>query len=77
MNLQFYDPGVEYMVDHIMYFQTDGETPYWSDALFYFFPQLDAERVRGLKFSERDAYIRSILRRVYEENRQMIAEKVE
>lgn len=77
MKLQFFDPGADYMVDHIMYFQTEGETPYWSDALFYFFPQLDGEKVRGMSFQEKDAYIRGVLTGVYEENRPLIAEKVD
>lgn len=77
MKLQFFDPGADYMIDHIMYFQKDDETAYWSDALYYFFPQLNAEKARSLSFEERDAYIRSVLREVYAENKPLIAEKIE
>lgn len=77
MNIVYSDPGFDYMIEHIMYFQTDGETPYWSDALFHFFPQLDGEKAAKLPFDEKCDYIREILRNIYEKNSALIAEKAD
>lgn len=38
MQLTFVDPGADYMVDSVMLFQEEGETPYWSEALYYYYP---------------------------------------
>lgn len=41
MNITYVNPGFEAMIDSIMLFQSDGETPLWSDSIFYFFPRLN------------------------------------
>ncbi len=44
MQLTFVDPGADYMVDSVMLFQEEWETPYWSEALYYYYPEIDKER---------------------------------
>jgi hypothetical protein len=35
MNVTFVNPGVDYMVDRILDFQTEGEVAFWAEPLFF------------------------------------------
>ena len=48
MKILYQNPGFEHSADSIMLFQTDDQTPYWSDTLSYFYPQVDRQSVLGL-----------------------------
>ena len=48
MNLTFQNPGFAHSVDSILLFLTEGEAPYWSDSIFYFYPQVDKGRLLSL-----------------------------
>lgn len=41
MDITFTNPGVDSMIHQIMEFQKEGETAFWCDSLYHFFPQLD------------------------------------
>ena len=75
MELTFIDPGLEYMIDNIMDFQTDNSTAFWSGPLFHFYPQLDKEYASSLRFPDKRNYIKSILSEVYKEQKNIIDEK--
>ena len=47
MNLTFRNPGFDHSIDSILLFQTDDQTPYWSDTLLYFYPQIDRQELAG------------------------------
>ena len=36
MEVTFINPGVDYMIQSIMHFQTEGEAEFWSEPLYYF-----------------------------------------
>ncbi|BCN30897.1 hypothetical protein [Anaeromicropila herbilytica] len=76
MNITFVNPGIDYMIESIMNFQTEKETPFWSDALYRFYPQLDKDYVQNLGFTERKEYIESTLRTVYIELEDVINQKI-
>ena len=76
MELTFNDPGLVYMIDNIMDFQTDDSTSFWSRPLFHFYPQLDKEYTSSLRFPDRRNYIKSILSEVYGEQKAVIDEKI-
>ena len=44
MDIRYTDPGFDYSIDSIFLFQTEDETPFWTDSLYYFYPQLDRAR---------------------------------
>ncbi len=67
MEITFVNPGAEEMLRNIMGFQTEEESVFWSEPLFYFYPQLDKARAAALPFSERKAYIERVLLSVYEQ----------
>jgi hypothetical protein len=43
MNIEFVNPGADHMVESILGFQTEEATSFWTDPLFWFYPQLDKE----------------------------------
>ena len=40
MEVTFMNPGVDYMIQRIMEFQGKGESAFWSESLYHFYPQL-------------------------------------
>lgn len=76
MELNFVNPGVDYMLSQIMGFQTEEESGFWTDPLYYFYPQLDRTRAMSMPFSERKAYIETTLRTLYADLEEPINEKV-
>ena len=41
MDIEFVNPGVDYMIQRIMDVQTEAESAFWSEPLYRFYPQLD------------------------------------
>lgn len=76
MNLTFTNPGFDYMIQSIMEFQRDEDTPFWSESLYYFYPQLDKGYAKQLDFAERKKYIETTLKTVYEEQQDTINQKI-
>ena len=76
MEVTFVNPGVDYMIEGIMAFQTEAESAFWSEPLYYFYPQLDKAYATSLPFPGRKDYIERTLRTVYVELEATINEKV-
>ena len=77
MNLTFQNPGFAHSVDSILLFLTEGEAPYWSDSIFYFYPQVDKGRLLSLDSAGKKAYLTEVLGRVYEELQPQWLQKLE
>ncbi|MEY8515763.1 hypothetical protein AALC25_02305 [Lachnospiraceae bacterium 29-84] len=77
MEVTFVNPGVDYMFEQIMGFQTEDESAFWSEPLYHFYPQLDKAYATSLPFSERKSYIERILRSVYAGLENTINEKLD
>ncbi|MBR5537341.1 MAG: hypothetical protein IKU58_05525 [Clostridia bacterium] len=78
MNIFYKNPGFEHSIDSIMLFQTEEQTPYWSDSLLYFYPQVDSQTLAKLSFAARKDYIAETLYHVYHrEIKQEMDEKVD
>lgn len=75
MEVIFGNPGADYMIRQIMEFQAEGESAFWSEPLYHFYPQLDKAYAASLPFSERNGYIERTLRAVYVELEDAINEK--
>ena len=76
MNVTFINPGVDYMIEKIMEFQTGDESSFWSEPLYHFYPQLDKSYAMSLPFNDRKAYIERTMRDAYVELEDTINEKV-
>ena len=75
MDIEFVNPGVDYMIQRMMDFQTEDESAFWSEPLYHFYPQLDKAYAISLPFSERNEYIERTMRAVYAELEDTINEK--
>ena len=67
MHITFLNPGADEMIARIMEFQTEGESAFWSEPLYRFYPQLDRAQADALAFPARRAYIERTMRAVYAE----------
>lgn len=75
MEVIFQNPGVEEQLKVILGFQSEAESAFWSEPLFYFYPQLDRQYAASLPFPARTAYIESTMRAVYDELAATLDEK--
>ncbi len=76
MESTFKNPGFLYSLNSIMLFQEDGESNYWSDGLFYFYPELDKTFAQSLEQGRRREYIENVLAKIYQEKQELLEEKV-
>ncbi len=76
MNITFKNPGVDYMIQRIIEFQVEGESDFWSEPLYHFYPQIDRDRAKSLPVKEREEYIERTLRAIYPEIEEVINQKV-
>ena len=47
------NPGFEHSIASILLFQEDDTAPYWSDALYYFYPHVDKKKMLSISITER------------------------
>lgn len=76
MDIQFFNPGVNAIMESILGFQSDEESDFWTRPLYDFYPQLNQEQARKLPFAERKAYIEKVMRAVYAEQESVLNQKV-
>lgn len=77
MNLVYHNPGVDYMIDSILMFQSDNITEFWSDSLYSFYPQIDKKKAKQLNFEDRKKYIEKIIREIYGNLENELNQKIE
>lgn len=75
MDLRFRDPGLDHSLNMILEFQKPGQSGWWRDSLFHFYPQLDRARFDALSSEKQAAYLRRELEKVYAQVRGEIGEK--
>ena len=75
MEITFINPGVDYMIQRILDFQTEEESLFWTKPLYHFYPQLDKTCAAGLALTERKRYIEHTMRAVYAASEDTINEK--
>ena len=57
MQVTYKNPGFAHSIDSILLFCSDSAAPYWTDALFYFYPQVKKEKMNRLAPDDRKAYL--------------------
>ena len=67
MKVTYRNPGFDYSIESIILFQSDGETPFWSNSLFYFYPEIDKNMLTEKDASGKKQYIKDALAPVYKE----------
>ncbi len=53
MEVTFVNPGADYMIERIMAFQAEGESAFWSEPLYHFYPQLDKAYAASLAYANK------------------------
>lgn len=76
MHVKYCNPGLEYSVNSILSFQTDDNTPFWSNSLFYFYPQINREQLQKINIEGRRSYLNEVMSRIYEEIKPEIDDKI-
>lgn len=76
MQLRFTDPGFDYMIASILDFQQEDTAPFWSEPLYYFYPQLDKTYALSLPMPQRRAYLSQVMENIYESQREVLQEKL-
>ena len=65
MQILYQNPGYDHSIDSILLFQTEDQTPYWSDTLLYFYPQIDRVELAKRDLASRRQYISDTLSDLY------------
>lgn len=76
MQVTYQNPDFAYSLNSILLFQTGDETPYWSEALPRFYPQVARERLHAGTAAEKRNYLTETLSKVYEELRPELDKKM-
>ena len=77
MHIEFSNPGFEHSIESILLFQTDGESAYWTDSIYYFYPTLDKSRIDSLNPDGKREYITAELRKTYDALQDTWSEKLD
>lgn len=77
MHIVFSNPGFEHSIESMLLFQSDGESAYWSDSIYYFYPNLDKSRINSLNFTGKREYITAELRKTYDSLQDAWSEKLD
>lgn len=77
MFITYKNPGFEHSLSSILAFQKDDTTPYWANALLYYYPQVGNEKLSGYTPAERQACLEKELRRVWDEAADELDRKVD
>jgi len=65
MNVTFRNAGFEYSIESILLFQTEDTNSYWSDSLYYFYPEIN-QNIQTWKEREKEDYLRTSLRKIWD-----------
>ena len=65
MNVTFRNAGFEYSIESILLFQTEDTNSYWSDSLYYFYPEIN-RNIQALQEREKEDYLRATLQKVWD-----------
>ncbi|MBR5207267.1 MAG: hypothetical protein IKV65_02075, partial [Erysipelotrichaceae bacterium] len=76
MNITYKNPGYIYSLDSILLFLAGDQTPFWSESIFHFYPQLDKQTLLSVNLSDKQKYINDVLKDAYEFLRKEIDSKV-
>lgn len=77
MHITYLAPAFEHSIRSIMEFQQEGEAAYWSDSIFYFYPQIDQQQLSAMTLAEKQQYLTDTLRPVFDGLQPEWARKVE
>ena len=66
MHITYQNPGFDSSMESIMRFQTDEQTPFWSDGLFVFYPQIDRNEFVRRNLVDRKTFLYEAFSKIYQ-----------
>lgn len=66
MNVTYQNPGYAHSIESILLFQTEEQTPFWSDAILHFYPEIDGKALAARTPAERKTYLEGAFAEIYE-----------
>ncbi|SCJ61383.1 Uncharacterised protein [uncultured Clostridium sp.] len=76
MKLAYNYPSIKYSIDSILEFQGEEQSSFWSEPLFYFYPQIDRVYFKSANLEERKNYLKEFFYKFDKDNKIVIEEKV-
>jgi len=77
MHIEFSNPGFEHSIESMLLFQSDGESAYWTDSIYYFYPHLNKAHIELLDLAGKRKYITQELRKTYDSLQEVWNEKLD
>ena len=76
MHITYQNPGFEHSIESILLFQTEDQTPFWSDSILYFYPQIKKEELAKRNPADKKKYLYDAFRAIYEAAKEELDSKV-
>lgn len=76
MNITYKNPSYTHSIDSISLFLTGDETPFWSEPILHFYPQVDKHTLMSLNRMDKQNYLNDVFRDIYASLREEINSKV-
>lgn len=77
MKVTYRNPGLEHSINSILLFQGNDATPFWSNSLLFFYPNLDKDLMRRLPPEAKKEYLKKELSLLWRDLLDEINDKVE
>ncbi len=77
MHIEFSNPGFEHSIESMLLFQNDGESAYWTDSIYYFYPALNKAHFDSLSTEGKREYMTTELRKIYDSLQNVWSEKLD
>ena len=75
MNIVYKNPGYDHSIDSISLFLTEDETPFWSEPIFHFYPQVDKHALTNCNRTGKRKYLNDVFRDIYENLKEEIEKR--
>ena len=76
MNITYKNPGCNHSIESILLFLSGDETPFWSEPILHFYPQVDKLELARLNHSDKQKYLNDVFGNIYENLREELNSKV-
>ena len=76
MNVTYKNPGYNHSIESILLFQTDDQTPFWSDAILHFYPQVNENELTKRNSADRKKYLGEVFAEIYDQAEVELDDKV-
>ena len=67
MHIAFKNSGYQHSINSIMLFQTEDQTPFWSEPLLHFCPQIDENMLMKGNVQDKHRYLDEVFSEIYED----------